>query len=171
MDRGRDSPGGPSCTRSCLRLLAGLFYLTLVALFFCSMTETAFLPVFVAVACGACFSTALGVWWLTRWALRDDSRPGQFGLASLLLLLTVAAVYFALVRMVVIRFVSLGSSRPDEASWAFLMVAVFCLFFALLGVPFLLAMADSLVWFAVWLVRRPAVRRWLNERRPPPEGQ
>ena len=171
MDPDRDSPGGPSCSRSCWRLLGGLLYLTLVAGFFCAATETAFLPTFLAVVCGACFSTTLGVWWLARWALRDDSRPGQFGLASLLLLITVAAVYFAVVRWVVNRSVSLGSFRPDEASQGFLTVGVFCLLLALLGVPFLVAMADSLVWLAVCLVRHPAVRRWLKDRRPPAGGQ
>jgi len=145
--------------------------LTVVALFFCGATESPFLPMFLAVVCGACFSTALGVWWLARWALRDDSRPGQFGLASLLLLLTVAAVYFAVVRMIVTRFVSLGRFPPDEAPLAFLVVGAISLLLALLGVPFLLAMANSVVWLAVWLVRRPSVRRWLKDRRSPRDGE
>ena len=37
----------------------------------------------------------------------------------------------------------------------------------LFGVPFLVATADSLVWLAVWLLRRGSVQRWLKGRWPP----
>ena len=35
----------------------------------------------------------------------------------------------------------------------------------LFGIPLMVLMAESVVWFGVWLVRRPAVRDWLRRRR------
>jgi hypothetical protein len=53
----------------------------------------------------------------------------------------------------------------------FVIVGVICLVLAAGAIPFVVAVADSLVWLAVWLVRRPRVRRWLLTRRSTRAGR
>jgi TRAP-type C4-dicarboxylate transport system permease small subunit len=157
---------GPPFWRSAGRFLAGLAYLALVAALFSGMTGAPFPSVFLAVVFGAGFSTALALVWLTQWAMRDDGRPGQFGLASLLFLTTFLAVYLAVVRWVVVSRDAFRRHGPWSNELApFLLTAGLCLVLAVLAIPFLAGMAESLVWLAVWLARRPRVRRWLSRRR------
>jgi hypothetical protein len=54
-----------------------------------------------------------------------------------------------------------AESQDDRIRTTFA-IAVACLFTCLLSIPFLAWLADSLIWTAVWLVRRPVVRRWLR---------
>jgi hypothetical protein len=104
------------------------------------------------------------VTWLAFSVLREGRRPRQFALSSLFFLTTFVAIYLAVVRWLVVH------SRPSlMAQWGdiekFLAMGGLCLLLWAIAGVFLLAMAESVVWFGVWLVRRPWVRRrWL--RRP-----
>lgn len=137
----------------------------LVAILFSDFVGMRFLPVFFAVLAGAAFSTTLAIAWLTCWAVREDSRPGQFGLGSLFFLTTLAAVYFGLVRWLVVHSRYPIARGPGQVWQEYLVVGILCAVLSLLGVPFLLMMAESLVWVAVAIVRRPWVQRWLKRRR------
>ena len=163
-------PGPPTnpkrpLARSGFRFASGLAYLALVAVIFSDFVGIGFLPMFVAVLVGAAFCTVLAIVWLTCWALREDSRAGQFGLGSLFFLTTFAAVYFGLVRWLVVHSRHFVGRGPNEAWQQYLGVGLLCVVLCGLAVPFLLIMAEGLVWLAVRIVRHPRVRRWLKGRR------
>lgn len=159
---------GPPLWKSLQRLVFGMAYLAAVAGGFSGAARVPYLWMLLAVLVGTVFCTTLALVWLTRSALRGDGRKGQFGLASLFLLTTFAAVYFGAVRSVVVSSVPLPAGRSSHAPGVFVLVGAICFVLAALAIPFVVAMADSLVWFAVWIVRRPSVRRWLRERRSRP---
>ena len=58
------------------RFFTGLCYLALAAAVLKGMTGHGFLLLFLAVLCGALFSSSVLLFLLAGWALRDDSRPG-----------------------------------------------------------------------------------------------
>ncbi len=148
-----------------LRFLGGLAYLLVVTVVFGIATGAGFVPTLLAVLAGAAFCTTLALIWLTRWALRDDTRSRQFGLGSLFFLTTFAAVYFGFVRWLVVHATPMGAAFSKETGKLFLVVGVISLVLAAIAVPFLFGMAESLVWLAVWIVRRRVVRRWLSRGR------
>jgi hypothetical protein len=149
------------------RFLGGLCYLAFVAFVLSAVTTVAFGPMFLAVLAGAAFCTGLALFWMTRWAMREDGRPRQFSLGSLFFLTTFVAIYLAAVRWLVVNLRWPSSSGPpaaDEQSRLFIGVGIGCLFLAAISIPIVLGMAEALVWFGVWLVRRPVLRRWLSRR-------
>ncbi|NQU21022.1 MAG: hypothetical protein HQ567_07035 [Candidatus Nealsonbacteria bacterium] len=156
----------PNRVRLWVQLLAGVGYLALVAVGVTAATEHHFLIVFVGVVLGAVFCSGLALLWLTLWALRDDGRVGQFGLGSLFFLTGFVSIYFAMVRWLVVSLQQNWASQ-GSAIELFLVVSGICLLLSLLAIPFVLLMTESLIWFAVWLVHRPVVRRWLRARRNP----
>ena len=163
-------PGKPPDARQwpasrLLRFPVGFAYLALVAWILSSITDVGFLPMFVAVVIAAAFCTTLAIVWLTCWALREDARPGQFGLASLFFLTTLAAIYFGVIRWLMVHYKPFPAYRSNDHLETYMALAVVCLFLALVAVPFLLVTAETVVWAAVWIVRRPIVRRWLHRRR------
>jgi len=156
------------------RFLTGFGYLALVAYILSGLTGRDFLIVFPAVVCGALFCSAVVLFMLTRWALREESRMGQFGIGTMLILTGLVSMYFATVRWLMVGRSPgsgedsgfLGIALGSGENLGFLGIALVCLVLAVVAIPFVLGMAESLVWFAVWTVRRPAVRRWLSSKRP-----
>ncbi|MBN2474919.1 MAG: hypothetical protein JXB62_09955 [Pirellulales bacterium] len=146
------------------QLLIGLAYLALVAAMLRSTTGHSFLVVLPAVIGGALFCSGLALAWLTLWAVRNDGRLGQFGLGSLFFLTVFAALYFGLVRWLVVA-VERGSAARTGDGGRFLSTAVLCLVVVLTSVPFVLGMTESLLWLAVWIVRRRPVRKLLARKR------
>ena len=171
MDPQTQSSSGPTLWRSLGRLIAGLAYLVFLASVFGGVARVSFLWTFLALLAGTAFCTTLALGWLTRSAVRGDGRKGQFGLGSLFFLTTFAAVYFGAVRWVVVHLAPLSPGRSNHGLGLFVIVGTVCLMLAACAIPFVVAVTDSLVWFAVWLVRRPSVRRWLRNRRLPPGRQ
>jgi hypothetical protein len=144
--------------------LVGLAYLAALSLAIVALTGTAFWIVFPAVVAGAAAASGLALAWATLWALRDDGRLGQFTVGSLLFLTVFVSGYFALVRWLAIAArQNLKLDIPDAPAFATFGVA--SLLPILIGIPLMVRMAESVVWFGVWLVRRPAVRDWLRRRR------
>ena len=171
MDPQTQSSNGPTLWRSLGRLIAGLAYLMFLALVFGGVTRVSILGTFLAVLVGTAFCTTLALVWLTRSALDRDGRKGQFGLGSLFFLTTFTAIYFGAVRWVVVHLAPSSLGRSNRGISPFVIVGAACLMLAACAIPFVVAVADSLVWFAVWLVRRPSIRRWLRDRRLPPGRQ
>ena len=146
------------------RFLAGLFYLSVVSAILWVATGRPFAVVMAAVVVMALLCSGLALLWLTLWAVRKDSRLGQFGIGSLFFLTALVALYFSAVRWVALE-IGENPWQPQPADELFLPVAVGGLLFACLGVPLMMGMTESLMWFAVWLVRRPTIRRFLARRR------
>ncbi len=153
-----------SRSRLWCRFFAGLSYLALISWVLCAVTERHFLTVFAAVVFGSLFCSGLALAWMTLWAVRKDSRLGQFGLGSLFFLTAFVALYCAAVRWVVIEIES-NSTLPVRRDELFLPVAIGGLLASIVAVPLVAGMTESLLWFAVWTVRRPLIRRLLIKRR------
>jgi hypothetical protein len=94
---------GPSLRESVYRLIAGMTYFAFLALIFSSATKAPFLGTLLGLLLGAASCTTLALAWLACTALREDGRTGRFGLGSLFLLTTFAAIYFGAVRWVVVN--------------------------------------------------------------------
>ncbi len=146
------------------QFLAGVFYLAVVAACLSGATRHHFLLMLLAVVGGAIFCSSLALLWLTLWALRKESRLGQFGLGSLFLLTLFVALYAGLVRWLA---VAIGQDRAQTGGDGelFVQIAVVCLFPLLIAIPFVLGMTESLLWLAVWILRRRPIRRLLGRRR------
>ena len=140
-----------------VRFLGGWAYLAIIAAFISAATETGFLRVFPAVVCGAFFCCGLALVWIVGWAFREDARLGQFSIRSLLFLTVYVSLYFGVVRW-------LATHSPD-AEDALPVIAGFCLALAVISVPVLIFWMESLVWLAVWVVRRRCVQSWLSRKR------
>jgi hypothetical protein len=143
--------------------LAGLLYLALVAGIFCLITGSPFPLVFAAVVAGSLFCGGLGLAWITLWAVRKDARLGQFTVGSLLFLMVFVAIFFGMVRWLATRIAE-QDGAPDDL-FMFAWFTVMCLVLTGVAIPLVLRMTEAVLWAAVWLVRRPAVRHWLAARR------
>ena len=144
------------------RFLAGLAYTAFIANFFSACTDCTYPFAFAAVlgiffVCGG-----LGLWWLTLWARQKDARRGQFGIGSLLFLTVFVAMFFGIVRWIVVR--SSQQWPQADSIGVFCIVAVICLLLACLSIPFVLCMGEAVLWAAVWFVKQPQVRRLLHGR-------
>ena len=146
------------------QFLVGMLYLAVVAAFLSGATGYHFLLMLPAVVGGTVFCSSLALLWLTLWALRKDSRLGQFGLGSLLFLTLFVALYAGLVRWLV---VAIGRARAQTGGDGdlFVQIAVVCLLPLLIAIPFVLRMTESLLWLAVWILRRRPIRKLLGRRR------
>ena len=139
----------------------GCAYLVVMAGMFSSLSGRPFWLMLVAVFIGAAFCTSIVLVWLIRWARKVASRLGQFSIASLLFTMLLVSIYFGIVRWLVVRWDVQRAPLPSEGAWQFVYVAVLCFFLFLVAAPLMLRMAESLVWLAVWIIRRPLVQRWL----------
>lgn len=139
-----------------VRFLGGWAYLAIIAAFISAATETGFLRVFPAVVCGAFFCCGLALVWIVGWAFREDARLGQFSIRSLLFLTVYVSVYGGAVRWLATRIPDAEDDLP--------FIAVFCLVLAAISVPVLILWMESLLWLAVWTVRRDCVQSWLARR-------
>jgi hypothetical protein len=156
----------PSSPQTCriylaLRFAAGLAWLAMLAAIFSSMTNSSFFLMFAALVTGAVFTAGLAVVWLARWAVRENARPGQFSIGSLLFLTVFVAIYFGAVRW-------LASHLPGnplhsyQNAVVYLPISIFCLLAALLSAPIVLGMLDVLLRLAVSSLEFPPIRRVLR---------
>ena len=171
MEPGRPAGARRSFASRLLRFLSGLGYLALVALVLSGVTEVDFLPMFLAVVAGAALCTTLAIVWLTCSALREDARPGQFGLGSLFFLTTFAAIFFGVVRWLVVHCKPFVARGAGDSFDRFLALGIACLLLGAIAVPFLVVMAENLVWAAVWPIAGPMPYAPASARKSrPPKG-
>ncbi len=140
------------------QFLGGLLYLAFISLLLTEFANGHFWIVFSAVTLGVVFTGVLLLIWATSWALRDNTRPNQFSISTLLLLTTVLAVYLGVTRLLA----DLSGEQLGAGDNTFLAAAVICLILTGISLPFLAFFMESLVWLAAWLVRRPWIQRWLR---------
>ena len=141
--------------------ISGLVWFATLSLIISLLTKTAFLVVFplllgVALACGV-----LGMIWMAHSRL---DAPHRFSIATLLFATFYIAVYLGSVRWLVVASMA-AMGVPDVIALDFLIPGIIWLLICLGSVRTVFGLLDSLVWLAVWLVRRPSVRRWLAGRR------
>jgi hypothetical protein len=126
-------------------------------------TQTSFAIVMPCMVALALSGGAIAVFWLARWAERD-APGGQFGIASLLLLVVYIASFLAAVRWCLIvthqarqqRFSKAELTADLEPSLLeFAMTSLFGLVTLYISLPILLGLLDSVMWSAVWLLKRP----------------
>ncbi len=140
-----------------LRFLGGSFYLAVIAMGFSGATKIGFPLAFLVVICGALFCCGLALAWMIGAVLCEDARPRQFGIRSLLFLTVYVSLFFGVVRW-------LANYAPN-APRSLPIIAVFCLVLGVISAPMLVFWTESLVWLAVWVVRRDCVQSWLAQRR------
>lgn len=159
----------PAAVTLAAKFLAGLLYLTVVAGLMGSVSGREFWPSLLVVATSATIGTAVCLVLLTRWSVTAVTGPRQFRLATLMIVTGLFSIHFGVVRWFA---TGRGGHEPRLPSDGPIWINTFVLGvgLTLISVPFLLSMAEALVWAAVWIVRRKAVRAWLLRRRQtPPE--
>ena len=155
-------PRDPSAERSRLvrQFVGGVFYLAVISMVLAESTDSNFFVVFGAVTTGVIFTGTIILVWAASCAIRVDAHRSQFSILTLLVLTLLAAIYLSAIRL----FADLAGERLGAGDSNFLVAAVICLILTGVSLPFLLLFMDSLVWLAVWLVRRPWVQRCLKTR-------
>ncbi len=147
-----------------LQFAAGAGFLAFLATPISLIAEISFMIVFpvlfaFVVSCGA-----LLLAWQKPWVRRADSERRQFGISSVLLLTTIAAIFLGLVRWLMC-VITERTDALDESIPLFLALALFALVAAIPTIILGLHMTESLLWGAVWIVRRPWFRRMMRARR------
>lgn len=151
----------PSRRLLAARVVGAVAWLAFVAALAAASTQAAFAPVFAVVMAGALACGVLTLAWLTLWAQRQNSLPGQFTIGSLLFATCFAAIFFAAVRW-------LGSNlafvppRSSPSGSVYFGVAFSCLLIVAISIPIVLGMLDALLRIAIWFIRQPAVRPWVR---------
>ncbi|HEV3340634.1 MAG TPA: hypothetical protein VG125_09760 [Pirellulales bacterium] len=130
-----------------------------------ALSGYSFLVMYAATVCAALGTCALSLMWLVPWAMNPEARPKQFRLASLLYFITLAAVYLATIRWVVVHVeMRMREEGVNEALPWYLVLAVAggLTLFLLIACPWVLYLAESLMWLAVWLVHWPPARGFIR---------
>lgn len=143
------------------RLGGAVAWLAFVAALATGLTESNFAAVFAVVFAGALACGVLALAWLTLWAQRENSLPGQFTIGSLLFATCFAAIFFAAVRWLGsnLAFMPQRSTTPGSVYFG---VAIGSLLVLAISVPIVFGMFDALLRMALWFIRRPAVRPWIR---------
>lgn len=151
----------PSRALLAARLLGAIAWLALVALLAAASTQSNFASVFAVVIAGALASGVLALAWLTLWAQRQNSLPGQFTIGSLMFATCFAAIFLAAVRWLGSNLAFL-SPRSSPSGSVYIGVAFGCLLILAISIPIVFGMFDALMRLAIWFMRRPAVRPWIR---------
>lgn len=142
------------------QFVGGLLYLACISMPLAGLIQCNFFLVLGAVTTGVVFTGTIVLVWAASCASRTDAHRSQFSILTLLVLTLLAAIYLGTVRYLAdLIDIRVGTGQPT-----FLIAAVICLILTGISLPFLLLFMDSLVWIAVWLVRRPWVQRCLRTR-------
>lgn len=127
-------------------------------------TRTRFWPVFSVVSGGTMLTGCLALAWLTLWAGRRNSLPGQFTIGSLLFATGFTAIFFAAVRWIGVALEHAHDLRSG-GGWLFLPVAFAVSVAVVLSVPIVFGMLNSMLRAGIWSMCQPAVRRGIKALR------
>jgi hypothetical protein len=168
----------PDRRRLWRQFVIGVFWIAAWAGLIAFVTQTSFwivMPGMVGIALGG---GAIGLFWMARWAERDNP-SGQFGIASLFLLIVYIAAFLSCVRWSLSathevrlqRFPTAELSTGLEPTLLeFAMTSLVGLALLWASLPILLGLLDSAMWSVVWFLKRPwvkafAVKMLHNSRR------
>ncbi len=140
------------------RVAAGLAYFAIVATFLALATNVNYFWVYSALLAGVAVATAIGLVWLTLWARRHDSRPGQFQIGSLFFLTLEAGLLFAAIRWTAGRFAH-ANLPATEQEIGFAFAIAFWLLAMPIGIFAAIFMAEGTIWTGVWLLKQPLAKR------------
>lgn len=147
-----------------LRFCGGIVWLAFLASLVSTYTQTPLGPVFVVVSGGTTLTACLALAWLTLWAGRRNSLPGQFTVGSLLFATCFAAIFFAAVRWIGAAL-KRAHDFPSGGGWLFLPVALAVSVAVVFSIPIVFGMLNSMLRFGIWSMRQPAVRRGIRSVR------
>ncbi len=115
-------------------------------------SETPFWIVFPLLLFAVAALGLLALAWMVRRAKQINSRPGQFGIAALLLVMFYLAVLFGFVQWLVVRMRAHNAVATTDQS-AYLKVLPICAVFVVLSLPAALWLVEATLWTAVRLTR------------------
>jgi hypothetical protein len=170
--------GAPNRRRLISQFAIGIVWLSIWAVLVSVATQTPFWIVLPAMLALALAGGAITLFWMARWAERD-APGGQFGIASLFLIMAYAAVILACVRWVLVATRQVvraelykldGSINAEPTLVEFGMASVVTVALLVISLPCLMGLLDSVMWCVVWLVRRPSIQRILAMWRRPSDG-
>jgi hypothetical protein len=141
------------------QFVVGMFFLLGGSWFLSDENLGNFLATFALLFCAIQIVVALGLTWMTRWALRKDRRAGQFGISTMLLMLFYGGLYCGIIRWLALNASFWGPGRKGDDLGNFLGMAVIFSIFTLVAIPFVMNLTESLLWFLVWLQKRRVIRR------------
>lgn len=145
----RDSEGERGVWSLSWRFLVGVAYLTMVTFVVTPYMRLPLPHTFLIMAGLAFVCCSLGLTWLTLWAQRGQ-RSGQFALASLFFLTVYPALFLSIVRLVALGMNAEGYEYVDALQRS----ASLCLLLSIAAIPFMAWLTESLLWTAVYLIRR-----------------
>jgi hypothetical protein len=151
----------PTASLRWSRFYGGIGWALIVAAGVSPITQAPFWSVFFVFLLGTIITASLALAWLTLWAQRDNSLPGQFTIGSLLFATCFIAIFCAAVRWLGARLAELHAQRTDQGL-IFLPVAIGCGLVAAITVPIAFGMLDSMLRAATWSLKQPPVRSWLK---------
>jgi hypothetical protein len=134
--------------------LAGACYLLFAAKLITVVTEHSLLAALAISASSALAVFSIALVLLVRRAMGDEGRPWQIHLSSLFLIVAVVSIYLA-----VMRWLASGIDPELPNDWWVVLLGL-SVTLIILGIPFVLFLGESLLWLAVWIIRRRTVR-WL----------
>jgi hypothetical protein len=132
----------------------GLTWFALLAFIVAGLTGTRYLIVLPAMLTISLVLGGLTSWWLVERVARADFQPGRFSLASLMLLMVLVGGYLALVRWLVLATAAQIRYVDPVSAFVFLVGGVGTLLLCLISATLVAGMLDSLVWWAIWWLRR-----------------
>lgn len=155
-----------SRARLWIRFFGGMLWLAILAAGLAGLSGYRFIIVYPATVAASLAAAGVILSWLTRWAMNRKAQKGQFGIGSLFYLTTLAAMYLAAIRWVVIQ---IEAQAQDTLHWpGVISVGFFGTFVIVITCPAVFGLTEALLWFAVWFVHwppaRPLLKRLLRRR-------
>jgi len=142
------------------QFVIGLLFLAFISWVFCEKNLWGFFGTFALLICAVAIVAGLTLTWLARWAMRKNSRFGQFGISTMLLMLFFAGLYCGIIRWLTLQSPWSNTGNGDDIL-VFVSTAVVFTILSIAAIPFVIGITESLLWFAVWLQKRHAIRRLL----------
>ncbi len=148
------------------QFIIGMLWLSIWAGLVSFGTETSFWLVLLVVFLLAIGGGAIALFWLARWAERN-APGGQFSIASLFLAMIFVAAFLSCIRWTLVASASARLNRfpatqlgenLEPTLFEFAMTSLFALAMLCASLPIVLGLLDSVMWSAVWLIKRPGFR-------------
>lgn len=160
MSEPAPATGGNTTRTRLVRFGLSAIYVLLLSIVTAAMTKTSWLFALL-VLMSALLATFLAILFLlVQWA-EHEGKGLQVRLSSLLCVIFLLAIYLGLVRWFVVSAVP--ANIPSTSVWVAVFLGMGML--AVMSLPFLLMLGDTLLAMAVWLVKQPLVKYWLRARR------
>jgi hypothetical protein len=136
----------------------GMIFLVFMAWIFCDKSLSGFLCTFALLFCAIVIAAGLAMFRMARWAMRKENRLSQFSISTMLLMLFYAGLYLGIIRWITLQS-PLGNIGNGDEAMAFLETGIIFTICSIAAIPFIFNLTEALLWFTVWLQKRPLTRR------------